>query len=1318
MGRRETIWGWRRKLKSRRSLGWNLLPAATLGILFSRCALLAAQPYGELPLAFEANRGQWGSQVKFAARGEGYTIFLTAGAAVLVFPMPPADAGPRPQTGHWKLGTRHPKIETRQSEIQNPKSKTQPFAPRAFSVLRLTFPNTDPQARLTGLAELPGKAHYLVGSDPRDWLTGVSRYERVRYERIFPGVDLIFYGRGRRLEFDFVVAPGADPAAIRFAVETRESKIDLRKSWSETSKPRIGLAGDGDLFIATDGGEIRLCKPKVYQEKASVVSDQLSVAEGYEQRTAKPLNLQSQTQHREWIDARYVVRRVEDETGKAKNEIRKSTPEDQESKIGDSPFTIHHAKYEVGFDIAAYDPTRPLVIDPVLSYSTYLGGTGLDYAEGIAVDATGSAYVVGYTNSTDFPLAHPAQETGGGGVCGSGLDLYPCPDVFVAKLNAAGTALEYSTYIGGGGEDFGMGIAVDASGNAYVTGYTNSPDFPLAGSLQPSLRGGYDAFVVKLNAQGSALENSTNLGGSGDDYGYGIALAPGGEVWLTGFTSSTNFPTTPGAVRGAYGGGPYDAFVSRLDLAGATLAYSTYLGGSGEDYASAIAADAAGNAYVTGYTNSADFPTAGAFQSTYAGGVCGVDPSTFPCYGAFVTKLSSESGALAYSTYLGGRGSDYGYGIAVDGNGKAVVAGATTSTDFPVSAGALKTAGGGASVDAFVTKLDASGASTLYSTYLGGLGVAVDDNGNVYVTGYNLGGGFPLTNPLQAASGGHYDAFLAKLNDAGTALVFSTYLGGSGQDKGNAVALDSSGYAYVAGGTFSTDFPVTAGAFQTAYAGGSFEGFVAKMADLGRPVVAPSEASLTFADQGVATTSAAQRVSFANSGDAELLIGGISSSGDFAQTNDCPGSLAPGESCAMEITFSPTQLGPRTGSVSVAHNAAGSPFVVHLDGNGVAAPALEISPASLSFGEQSLGTMSPGQTVTLRNTGAAVLSFSSISIGEDFAETNTCGPSLAVGSVCSVTVSFAPLTPGTIAGALAIVDNAPGSPHVIALSGTGLGPAVSLSPAILVFGRQVVETTSSPQTVLLTNSGNAPLNILGIEASGDFAQTNNCPGSVAAGGQCAISVTFRPASACSQTGTLAITHNPTSESFTVPLSGMATDFSVSASPNSATIRAGEIATYSISLNPMAGFSGRVSLACGGAPQAATCTVTPAEVSVNGTGSATAVVTVRTTASSASPPGPRGRGKEDPTGLLEYVVKQLWFSLLAFLALAGWAGRRRTRWALGGVFLSAALWTACGGGGAASAPASKPGTPAGDYTLSVTATSEGISRSATVSLRVN
>src|SRR6266513_1028843 len=414
---------------------------------------------------------------------------------------------------------------------------------------------------------------------------------------------------------------------------------------------------------------------------------------------------------------------------------------------------------------------RELVIDPVLSYSTYLGSSAEEGETRIAVDAAGNAYVAGETVSSNFPTTAGAfQTTFGGGVFGAG-------DAFVTKLNPTGSALVYSTYLGGSSSDAGYGIAVDAAGNAYVTGGTGSTDFPTTiGAFQTTKGGGFrDAFVTKLNPTGSALVYSTYLGGSGDDYGEGIKLDAAGDAYLTGGTGLTGFPTTAGAFQRTFGapvcdGCTSNAFVTKLDPTGSALVYSTYLGGSGRDGGWGIAVDTLGNAYVTGGTSSTDFPTtAGALKTTSPGG------------GAFVTKLNPTGSGLVYSTYLGGSGNDYGYGIAVDTLGNAYMTGVTFSTDFPTTPGAIQTTFGG-------------------------------------------GGGF--------FRGG--DAFVTKLNPTGSALVYSTYLGVLGSDTGFAIALEYPN-AYVTGHTLSRNFPTTTGAFQTMHGGGFQDAFVTKIADIMSP---------------------------------------------------------------------------------------------------------------------------------------------------------------------------------------------------------------------------------------------------------------------------------------------------------------------------------------------------------------------------------------------------------------------------------------------------------------------------------------------------
>ncbi|TMI08125.1 MAG: hypothetical protein E6H40_12740 [Betaproteobacteria bacterium] len=621
-----------------------------------------SQSYGKLPLHFEANQGQTHQDVRFLARGSGYSLYLTAGEAVLVLTKPNPDA-----------------TQARGTPV----------------VVRMSVVGAAPKPLVSGLDELPGKANYLIGN-PAKWRTNVPTYAKVHYRAVYPGIDLVYYGNQRQLEYDFVVSPGADPEKIVLGFQGAE---------------RLEINAEGELVLHAAGEVIRQRVPVIYQEINGV---------------------------RTKIEGRYVLKDA----------------------------------HRVGFQVAAYDPSRPLVIDPTLVYATYLGSSGWDYGSGIAVDAAGSAYVTGSTSSADFPTANALQAAKAG-----------FQNAFVTKLNPTGSALVYSTYLGGSGGDGGTGIAVDAAGSAYVTGSTSSIDFPTVNPLQAAYGGDGDAFVSKLDAAGSALLYSTYLGGSGADAGYGIAVDTLGNAYVTGETRSTDFPTTPGAIQTTYGGSCMncvgDAFVTKLDATGSALVYSTYLGGSSGDEGFGIAVDAAGSAYVTGGTGSADFPTtAGAFQTTYGGG------------DAFVTKLNATGTALVYSTYLGGSGNDYGSGIAVDAAGSAYVSGSTSSTDFPTAnpsqaayGGGVAEGGGTTGADAFVSKLDATGSALLYSTYLGGSsneygrGIAVDAAGAAYVTGFTKSTDFTAgcTAPCTVLDGTFsgrstpfgvpYDAFVAKIAD-------------------------------------------------------------------------------------------------------------------------------------------------------------------------------------------------------------------------------------------------------------------------------------------------------------------------------------------------------------------------------------------------------------------------------------------------------------------------------------------------------------------------------------------------------------------------
>ncbi|HEV2383357.1 MAG TPA: SBBP repeat-containing protein [Terriglobia bacterium] len=675
--------------------------------------------YGKLPLSFEANDGQTDSQVKFLARGSGYTLFLTGTEAVL-------------STDHGRRA-------------------------------RMALVGANPKAPASGVDELPGKSSYFIGNDPKKWRTHVPSYAKVKYEDVYPGVDLVYHGNQGELEYDFVVAPGADSGAVRLRFAGgRRVQID-RKT--------------GDLLLRTGNDLVRFKKPVVYQGVAGPRAADSTLVEG-----------------------RYKLTR----------------------------------RNQVTFELGAYDRTKPLVIDPTLGYSTYLGGSGQDEATAIAVDSLGDAYVTGQTLSVNFPSTAGALQPTNKGLA----------NVFITELDPSGSALVYSTYLGGIGSDAGESIALDAAGDAYVTGQTSSADFPITpGAFQSKCAGTCstadpDAFVTELNAAGSALIYSTYLGGTGFDQGNGITLDPSGDAFVVGWTGSKNFPTTPGSAKTKFGGGRYDAFVVELNPSGSALSYSTYLGGTGLDVGYAIALDSSGNAYVTGYTESTNFPTVpGAFQTALNA------PEA-----AFVTKLIAGGSAFAYSTYLGGSGTGKtpcatcGASIAVDSGGNAYVSGLTWEVNFPTTAGAFQTkfAGGGGH-DAFLTKVNPSGSALVYSTYVGGtnddgaVAIKVDSAGILYVRGNTFSKNFPVTpGAFQPSFGGATDAFFLELNPTGSALDYSTYLGGAGKEFGGAtssLALDSSASpsVYLTGYTNSTNYPTTAGTFQTTFAGVE-DAFIAKFA--------------------------------------------------------------------------------------------------------------------------------------------------------------------------------------------------------------------------------------------------------------------------------------------------------------------------------------------------------------------------------------------------------------------------------------------------------------------------------------------------------
>ena len=690
-----------------------------------------------LPLGFEANQGQADPQVKYTARGNGYAVFLTENKTVFALTSARSSGA---------ISSRSRGLQAKTKSIETPKSTA--------IDMRLLGGNLNPQ--ISAGAELPGTVNYYVGSDSKNWRTGVKQYASVAYRDVYPGVNMLFHGEQRQLEFDFVVAPGANAKAIGMGFEGAD---------------KLATDASGNLVLTSSAGDVVLHKPVAYQEKDG---------------------------KRENVEVAFDVRNHQ----------------------------------QVGLQLGSYDRSRELVIDPSLSYATYLGGTAEDDGYAIAINGSGEAYVTGQTKSTDFPTVTGAYSTS----YKAGFD------VFVTKVAANGSSLVYSTYIGGLGDDSGTAISLDGSGNAYVVGGTASTDFPTtAGVVQTSHGTGLDAFVLELASNGGSLTFSTYLGGNGDDVANGVAVDTTG-VYVVGFTASTNFHTTLSPYQNGLNG-TSNGFVTKLNTSGTTYAYSTYFGAGTGDVATGVAVDSSGNAFVVGSTPTSTFPTTlGAFQTT-----CGTGSN---CNGAlsdaFVTKFNPTGTSLLYSTFLGGEMSDQGLAIALDSTGDAYVTGLTQSHAFPVRpiSGAIQGTFGGGIQDAFVTELNPTGTGLVYSTYLGGSAddagnsIAVDGSKNAYVTGQTNSTNFPKASATQNALGGQRDAFVTEVNAAGSSLVFSTYLGGSLNENVNAsggtlsplggIAVDSTGAnIYVVGNTASTDFPKTSGAFQTTYASGT-DAFVAK----------------------------------------------------------------------------------------------------------------------------------------------------------------------------------------------------------------------------------------------------------------------------------------------------------------------------------------------------------------------------------------------------------------------------------------------------------------------------------------------------------
>lgn len=966
--------------------------------------------YGKLPLAFEVNQGQTASEVRFLAHGAGYQLFLTGQEAVLTLHQPQPASPPRTKGTTLLAGSRR----------STGTLKT--------SVLRMHLEGANPAAEIAGTKLLPGKVNYFIGNDPQNWRTDIPSYEGVRYQSIYPGVDLLFYGREQCLEYDFIVAPGADPGAIALSIAGARG---------------LGINSRGDVVMNVGGGKVALRKPFVYQEING---------------------------ERRQIDGKYVVANDR----------------------------------QVRFSVAEYDHSQPLTIDPVLNYSTYIGGEVFDQSLGIALDAAGDAYIAGLTQSTKFPTMNPISGTVPGDIT--------LGTAFVTELNPTGTALVYSTYLGGSGNGtFGDGanaIAVDTASppNIYVTGFTGSPDFPVSTVLLPyqgqpgpgstaSAVGG-SAFITKLapSATGAAqLAYSSYLGGNTFDEGFGIAADGSGNAYIAGATASSNFPQQGTQITSGLTSPNTNAFLTKINTAAsgtASLVYSTYLGGSGTgsnflnfgDVAFAITIDSSSNAYLVGGTTSTDFPTAGTAISGSA--ACGANTVS----SAFISVISTTAQTLTYSHCLTGNnydlalGVNLGTGVPPVASGIVYITGTTGSSNFPLSpvAGTIPPAGTVANGVAFVSLLNTANGALQYSTYLGGTNsdtgyaISSDSSGNAYVTGQTSSTDFPITQGalVETLANQTGAAFVSKISPNGNGiadLVYSSYFGGltpitpANPDNGRGIAVSGTN-AYISGQMTSADMPVSSTAFQKSLGGtGATNAYVADLPLT--PTISVSPTSINFGTQLVGAPTTAQFVTLTNntSSSVGLTLPPTTTGANAADfvgaaggTTPCGSSLAPGApGCTIGVVFTPSISGAESATLNIvdALDGPSRPIQVALSGTGsTTIAAITFSPTSLTFPGQLLTTTSSAMPVTVKNSGTTSLMISKVATGTSaFTETDNCaGTTVAPAGTCTIMVTFAPQSstaPGSVTDAVSVTDNASGSPQTVGLSGTAWDFSVTAGSA-------------------------------------------------------------------------------------------------------------------------------------------------------------------------------------------------------------------------------------------------------------------------------
>jgi hypothetical protein len=985
----------------------------------------AASAFDRLPVAFEADQQSSGKGNSFIARGPGYGLFLSPGSISLSL-----------QSRHVNRGG---------------KSEESGVIP---DVVTLGIMGGSSECTLEGEDELAEKINYFVRNDPAKWRTGVSTFGRVKYKNVYPGIDLIFYGMGRQLEYDLIVHPGADPKEIAFSIPASAS---------------ASLSEDGSVTIAAGSKVIRFKAPTLYQETVT---------------------------GKDTVEGRFQLAKLD--SGKEK----------------------------LFFTVKAYDHSRNLIIDPILDYSTYLGGSSSDFAGGIAVDATGNAYVVGWTSSMDFPVTanavFPTFDT-----C-----AISCYDTFVAKINMTENRLEFATYLGGSGPDYGIAIAVDSLGNAYVAGTTTSTDFPTtSNALQRSCGGTCfrdDIFVTKLNSKGSALVYSTYLGGEDEDSVGSIALH-GNNLYIAGFSASSDFPATSGALKTEIEG-QGSSFVVKLNSSASALVFGTFLGEVDlQGAASMISVDSSGDSYVAGITLSPNFPrTSGAFHTPF------LDGSGFNSY---ILKLNSSGSKLLYSAQIGGIGAS---GLTVDDSGNAYVS-ASAGTFFPVTPGAVDQA---CDNGALILKLNPTGASLLAAAHLcpdrfSPLGVAFDAAGNIVFGGNTDSPDLPTTTGSFMASKPNECCFsapvLGKLSRDGRSLIYLTYLGGSGSDNLTALSKDSSQNIYLVGGTSSTDFPIVNG-FQTSNAGG--DAFFARVV-LPNSRISISPASLSFVSTGIGLVSQPAIVTIANLSAVSLSVTGLTPTGDYIiGSNTCGPALPAGAHCQVAVLFKPSATGNRTGKLTIIDSVGTQR--VKLTGTGISGSfAVFSTPYQINT---AFGIASPPFPITITNTGNKPLSITQFGLSNgpefNFGDFGDCFNPIAPMGSCTLTLTYnAGFGFGQGFSTLTVTDNASNSPQFFGVQGNSLGSGLIFATSAIRFGQQAVGTRSAVRQVTLINGTGGDVAIGSIKGVGSFAQTHTCDLTLAAGGYCFVNVVFKPTAVGITQGSIAVIYGGSETPVTLPLMG-------------------------------------------------------------------------------------------------------------------------------------------------------------------------------------